>query len=108
MTDDFYIDPAGLSRATGDLRSAGQRLSDAFTELKAVLEQNDNCWGTDEHGKAFRKNYVGPAADVTSGSDAAVVNIAQMADVTDQNSALFQSVDQESAEAIDRKPPPAE
>jgi hypothetical protein len=107
MAEDFYIDPAGLSRAVGGLRSSGLRLTGAFAELSVVLEHNDNCWGTDDIGKAFRTNYVKPAGDVTSGSDAAVVNIAQMSDVTDQNSANFQSVDQESAAAIDRKPPPA-
>ncbi|MEA2687134.1 MAG: hypothetical protein QOE93_2329 [Actinomycetota bacterium] len=107
MAEDFYIDPAGLSRAVGDLRSSGLRLSGAFAKLDVVLKDNHNCWGTDDIGKAFRKNYVQPAGDVVSGSDAAVVNITQMSDVTDQNSTVFQSVDQESAEAIDRKPPPA-
>jgi len=105
MVDEFYLDPQGLARATGDLRSSGKDLSEAYVALSAVLAHNDQCWGTDDIGKGFANKYVKSAGEICQGGDISAKNMISTADVTDQNSTNFQGLDEDSAETLDRTPP---
>jgi hypothetical protein len=108
MAEDFYLDPHGLKRATTDLRSSGNDLSHEFAKLAGVLADNDECWGTDDIGKAFAKNYVQSAGQLSEGAEITATNMVSTADTADEYSTIFQGLDHESAEELDRTPPPSE
>lgn len=101
MADNFYLDPEGMSRATGKLRDLGNRLEGSFKKLEGVLDQHDGCWGGDDIGKAFEKNYVPAATEARKGAGDAAHAIVQTSDDADKSSKVFQSVDEKEAQRID-------
>lgn len=103
MAENFRLDPDGLARGTRDARGAGQRLGDAFKRLTEVTDAHDGCWGDDDIGKAFAKNYVGPSADNRKYSQDSVQAFGKYADDGDQASTAFQGVDQQNAQAMDQQ-----
>lgn len=102
MPDDFYLDPAALASEIAALRTTGNALSTAFTALTGVLEDHHGCWGTDDVGEAFAKNYVGSEREFTTNGRATVDGLGAAADGIEESSEVFQSVDRDNAERIDR------
>lgn len=102
MPEDFYLDPAALDVEIAALRTTGSTLSAAFTTLTGVLDDHHGCWGTDEIGEAFAKNYVAPEAEFRTNGQATVDGLRDAADGVEESSEVFQSVDQDNAERIDR------
>ncbi|UMP06960.1 hypothetical protein [Amycolatopsis sp. EV170708-02-1] len=105
MTDEFYLDPDGASRAAGALRDSGNRLEKSFNALKAVCDHNDQCWGTDEIGAAFANKYVPTATEITVFGATDPKAIVESANNTDKNIDTFEDLDHEAAVRLDRTPP---
>lgn len=101
MGESFRLDPDGLAAANGEFLVVGDKLGDAFDNLVLVLDDHDGCWGEDDIGKAFAKNYVQPSGEVREASKNAVEGIHELHDGVDESSETFQSVDEESAIQID-------
>jgi uncharacterized protein YukE len=55
------MDPDTVRSGAGKFIPAADDLKDAGAKLKAALEALCNCWGNDESGQAFAKDYE-PAA----------------------------------------------
>ncbi|GAA5151923.1 MULTISPECIES: hypothetical protein [Amycolatopsis] len=102
MAEKFFLDPAALARETQALRGTGRRLSVAVEKLNAVLDRHDGCWGKDDIGEAFEKNYAASARETRGYNKDAADGIVQVSDDLDKDSELFQSVDEDNAERIDR------
>ncbi|MGW0516518.1 WXG100 family type VII secretion target [Crossiella sp. NPDC003009] len=55
----------GIRAGAGRLSRVGDDLAKAATSLQSALTGEGQCWGNDESGQAFAKDYV-PAADAVS------------------------------------------
>jgi uncharacterized protein YukE len=62
VTEGFWIDPDVVRSAAPGFEHLGTRLDQIFANLRARLEAEGHCWGGDDYGKAFEKDYV-PARD---------------------------------------------
>lgn len=102
MGESFRLDPEGLDNANAELLVVGNALGTAFDNLVLVLDDHHGCWGDDDIGKAFAKNYVDPATEVRDGAEGAVEGIHELHEGVEESSTTFQSVDEESAIQIDR------
>jgi uncharacterized protein YukE len=58
------IDPDAARQQNTRLRASGATLAAALAKLKSATTSYDGCWGNDEFGAAFAKNYK-PGADKT-------------------------------------------
>lgn len=101
MGEQFRLDPEGLADANAELLVTGNTLGRAYDSLVLVLDDHHGCWGDDDIGKAFAKNYVDPATEVRDGAKGSVDGIRELHDGVDESSTTFQSVDEESAIQID-------
>ncbi|TVT18521.1 hypothetical protein FNH05_35490 [Amycolatopsis rhizosphaerae] len=101
MTENFRLDPDGLSAATKRLGAMGEKLRASYTELVRVLDEHDGCWGGDDIGKSFAQNYVPNARKARDSAQEATEGIVQLGDDTDSAAATFESVDHDSAQRID-------
>ena len=64
MTGGFQIRPEEVRAGASAFGAAGEMLADAGRTLSNALAAQGACWGGDESGKQFSKDYV-PAADGT-------------------------------------------
>jgi hypothetical protein len=102
MGENFRLDPEGLDNANAELLVVGNTFGAAYDNLVLVLDDHHGCWGDDDIGKAFAKNYVDSAREVRDGAKGSVDGIHELHDGVDESSTTFQSVDEESAILIDR------
>jgi uncharacterized protein YukE len=54
----FTADPESVMTGATGLKIAADQLEDAGKELQAALAAQGECWGTDDSGKEFAKDYV--------------------------------------------------
>ncbi|MFC9250960.1 hypothetical protein [Amycolatopsis thailandensis] len=101
MAEKFFLDPGGLAEATGRLRALGDRLDQAHRRLADTLHHHDGCWGEDEIGKAFSKNYVPAAANTLEGVREAGPALGAFAGTADKASENFSRVDRDTAARMD-------
>jgi hypothetical protein len=101
MAENFRLDPHALSTANGDFKVVGDTLGDAFHVLTGVLDDHDGCWGSDDIGKAFEKNYKEPAKEVRGYAGDAIEGMVDLHEGVDESKETFESVDYENAKKID-------
>jgi hypothetical protein len=102
MAESFRLDPSGLTSANEEFLGTGNSLGEAFDNLILVLDDHHNCWGDDDIGKAFAKNYVTPAEEVRTASKECVTGMHELYDGVTESVETFESVDEESAIEIDK------
>ncbi len=54
----FTADPDAVLRASQGLKGAADALQDAGKTLQSAVSAQGECWGNDESGKEFAKDYV--------------------------------------------------
>ncbi|GGM88453.1 hypothetical protein GCM10011609_26500 [Lentzea pudingi] len=64
MTGSFRIEVDEVRSGAGSFGVAAEMLADAGTTLSSALSAQGACWGGDESGQQFSKDYV-PAAEGT-------------------------------------------
>ena len=57
----FEVDPAALAATAPAYVTHSQALGDIYDTLVGKLNDEGDCWGNDDAGKAFAAKYVGPA-----------------------------------------------
>jgi hypothetical protein len=105
MGEKFRLDPEALDSANGEFHVVGETLGTAFHTLAGVLDEHDGCWGSDDIGKAFEKNYKAPATEVRTYSGDAVTGMGELYDGVAESSETFQGVDYDNAVTIDNAVP---
>lgn len=68
----FTADPEAAKTATAKLGLAADQLDDAGKELMAAINSLGQCWGNDEAGQSFAKDYV-PGSEGSSEGFANIV-----------------------------------
>jgi hypothetical protein len=62
MTDpsnsQFQLDPDIVQAHIQTLRDAGDRFNDQLNQWRNTLQQQDGCWGNDDTGQNFAKQFV--------------------------------------------------
>lgn len=51
------MEPETLRRSAKKMGNAGDDLQDVLNTLRAALEAEGSCWGSDEAGQSFSQNY---------------------------------------------------
>ncbi|UOZ06953.1 WXG100 family type VII secretion target [Amycolatopsis sp. WQ 127309] len=102
MADEFRLDAPALRKTTTDLHDAVEKFTETFRRVQAGLAEHDGCWGSDEPGKAFAKNYVETAKDIQTGVQNVVNGVTSTGKSLDDASARFVGLDEESAKAMDK------
>lgn len=105
MAEDFYLDEDGMRGVTGGMRFSGEEMKSAFTDLENGLAPFVGCWGNDEIGKAFEKNYWPNASMMLDGYRPAGDDMVKGADVTMDNVTYFASLDEDNAKWLDSQKP---
>jgi hypothetical protein len=62
VSEGFWIEPEVVRAAAPAFEQLGHRLDEIFATLRGTLEAEGHCWGFDDYGKAFEKDYL-PARD---------------------------------------------
>jgi hypothetical protein len=101
MGERFRLDPEALDSANSEFHIVGETLSGAFDTLTGILDDHHGCWGTDDIGKAFAKNYETPSTEVRGYSKDAVTGMGDLYDGVSESSETFQGVDYDNAVKID-------
>ncbi|MFR9731795.1 WXG100 family type VII secretion target [Saccharopolyspora sp. MS10] len=100
MAEDFYLDPDGMRSANQRIKTAHDEMATAFDELEAELSELYGCWGTDDVGKAFQKNYEEPEGNIKDGSKALIEGIDEFTGSIDEAVEEFIEVDKQNRENI--------
>ncbi|UOZ06972.1 WXG100 family type VII secretion target [Amycolatopsis sp. WQ 127309] len=103
MVDEFRMDPAGVDRVVARLRDACDSGSAGLRTFDGYLDQLDGCWGDDESGEAFAKNYVGTADQAKEGMRSMLEGLKSMAENLAQSTKNFQGLDELAAKEMDRR-----
>ncbi|WP_433265599.1 WXG100 family type VII secretion target [Actinosynnema sp. CS-041913] len=102
MTGGFEVDVPGLRRGGAQFSAAGDSLDGVFQALDGALQAEGQCWGGDESGQAFAKEYV-PNSTATLD---AFKNLAKaLQDIRtgiDQSADAYEGSDQGNATGISR------
>ena len=73
------VDPSALQATAPVYDSQAAGLADLYSTLTGKLQAEGACWGDDEAGRAFGRNYVGPAISALEQTRAASDGLASMA-----------------------------
>lgn len=106
MADNFFLDGTEFEGVTDDLRSTGSDLKADQLLLSNTLVRYNGCWGDDEIGKAFEKNYWGNAEEIRLGTATAGDGIIGTADGAKQSAENLLSVDEATAKWMDEHTKP--
>ncbi|MGW4133499.1 WXG100 family type VII secretion target [Amycolatopsis japonica] len=101
MAEKFRLEPEGVSAAAARLGRLGERLQSAVRDLELTLNERHGCWGSDDIGEAFAKNYVESSEEAREGARMAAEGTARLRDDIDKNVELLEQVDEESAARMD-------
>ncbi|OXM71100.1 WXG100 family type VII secretion target [Amycolatopsis vastitatis] len=63
----FTAEPDAVLRASNGLVTAADGLENALKALQGALDAQGECWGNDDSGKEFAKDYVPGAQGATEG-----------------------------------------
>ena len=100
MAKDFYLDPERLEAANSKIRAAHGGLESAFQDLTGILDDHHGCWGDDDIGKAFEKNYTEPEKSIREASKVLIEGVDGTADQIATNVRDFQELDQQNANNV--------
>ena len=68
----FQVDPVRLRSASPQFDAVADQLEDARTALETALAAEGPCWGGDDAGQTFSRNYL-PQAEATTTAVATIV-----------------------------------
>ncbi|MFI0350667.1 hypothetical protein [Actinomadura sp. 9N407] len=84
MSYELKVERDALKRAGGGFKDGAQSLTQAGASLDGKLSAEGKCWGADETGQAFEKDYLKNATDVIKMIESVAKNVAQMKEGIDR------------------------
>jgi WXG100 family type VII secretion target len=101
---------SGFSAAADQIRTGSQKFNDVTgglqqtaQTLSSVLDSQGECWGGDETGQAFAKDYVPQAQTAVQAFTTMVSNIQALQQNLDQAAASYEGTDADAAQNIAEK-----
>lgn len=99
----FTADPDGAITAASKLGSAADQLDDAGKELMAAINSLGQCWGNDEAGKEFAKDYEPGAQGSSEGFANVVEALRGMQHNVERSMTAFKNAEEEIKTTLDKK-----
>ena len=103
---DFFADPERLRAISPKFETLGENVETALEQLRQGLQAEGKCWGGDDPGKEFEKNY---PTDGEGGVNETLTALAQLAEKVKaagnkitSTANIAQNQDQQSADGIRR------
>jgi uncharacterized protein YukE len=96
-----------VNAAAVDLEKIADDLRQALDQLKATCERLHGCWGEDEFGEKFAKNYLPAADEILKQSAISAEDLDKVAANLKTVAKEFQKVDQEGGESLELTDSPA-
>lgn len=96
----FEVNPEALLGASPKFDASSDKLQSALDKLNGVLQAEGECWGGDEAGQEFAKNYVPGAQQGTDGMKGLVQALHQVRGELDATARTWDDVDQANADGI--------
>jgi WXG100 family type VII secretion target len=98
----FQVDVAGLRRGGAQFSAAGDALDGVLKALSSALSAEGECWGGDESGKAFAKEYVPNAKGTTDAFTNLTKALHDIRTGVDQSADAYEGSDQGNASGISK------
>jgi hypothetical protein len=105
MAEDFYLDEDGVVHFAKGLKRTGHRLSDSYDELTNTLTGFVGCWGDDEIGKGFEKNYWDNSQELIEGMSEAGEGLVDGGKDAKKMAHNFADLDLKTAKWLDSQKP---
>lgn len=100
----FTAEPDAVLRASQGLKGAADALLDAGKTLQSVLSAQGECWGTDESGKEFSKDYVPGAQGALEGFTNLVQGLLGMQSNVEQTMKSYSGADLDVSSQLSKGP----
>jgi WXG100 family type VII secretion target len=98
----FQVDVAGLRRGAAQFSAAGDALDGVLKALSSALSADDGCWGGDESGQAFAKEYVPNAKGTADAFTNLTKALHDIRTGVDQSADAYEGSDQGNASGISK------
>jgi hypothetical protein len=105
MAEDFYLDEDGVVHFAKGLKRTGNRLTDSYEELTNTLTGYVGCWGDDEIGKGFEKNYWDNSQELIEGMKGGGEGLVDSANGAKKSAHYFADLDLHTAKWLDSQKP---
>jgi hypothetical protein len=102
MTEPFHLDVQAMTPEMRKLGGMSERLAQATNKLVGDLEPHEGCWGEDDIGKGFAKDYVPHCQQTIGEAKQATQGVGNVAGGVQRIVNQFQQIDQANAERVRR------
>lgn len=99
----FTADPDGAITAAAQFGIAADQLDDAGKELLAAMNSLGQCWGSDDAGKEFAKDYEPGAQGSSEGFANIVEALRGMQHNVERSMTAFTNAEEEIKTTLDKK-----
>lgn len=96
----FEVDVAGLRRGGAQFSASGDSLDGVMKALNSALSAEGECWGGDESGQAFAKEYVPNAKGTLEAFTNLTKALNDIRTGVDQSADAYEGADQGNASGI--------
>lgn len=96
----FDVDPEALRGASPKFDGAADKLQAALNRLNGVLQAEGQCWGGDDAGQEFSKDYVPGSQSAANGITGLGKALHQVRTELDDTAKTWDDVDQGNAEGL--------
>ncbi|RRO14809.1 WXG100 family type VII secretion target [Saccharopolyspora rhizosphaerae] len=96
----FEVNPEALLGVSPKFDAASDKLESALTKLNGVLQAEGQCWGGDEAGQEFAKNYEPGSQQGTGALEGLAQALHQVRGELDATARTWDDVDKANADGI--------
>jgi hypothetical protein len=101
MAENFYLDEPAFEGVADNILVSGTNLGTAYGKLNDVLLATQGCWGDDDIGKAFEKNYWENAEEVRVGMANAGEGLVETSKNVRKKAEVLADLDERNAKWLD-------
>jgi uncharacterized protein YukE len=98
MPDGFNVQTDRLRRGAGGFGGAGDALTTAGTTLGSALDAQGQCWGGDESGQSFAKDYVPNSQKVRDAFGSLAEALQAIKTALEESANSYENVDTKSSQ----------
>ncbi|GAA3842333.1 hypothetical protein GCM10022243_05910 [Saccharothrix violaceirubra] len=98
----FGVDVSGLRQGGTQFGAAGDSLDGVLRTLDSALSAEGQCWGNDESGQAFAKEYVPNSKATLEAFGSLATALAEIRGAVDQTADAYEGSDHGNASGFTR------
>lgn len=97
---ELWVDPAGLRRAAEGFTRGSKKLEQIHQTLDGRLSAEGKCWGADETGQQFEKDYLQPSQEVSKAFGELSKALSAIKDGLDKMAKSYEEAEEKSKGAV--------